>query len=96
MNKHNYYVYMMASVKNGVIYIGVTGDLAERIYRHKNNLGSEFTSEYKVYKLVYYKRFEQIEDAIRREKQMKKWRRQWKINLIEENNPGWEDLCGRL
>ena len=88
----NSYLYILASSKNGTLYIGVTADLAKRVYEHKNSLVSGFTSKYDVHKLVHYEMFEDIESAILREKQMKKWERIWKIKLIEENNPTWKDL----
>jgi putative endonuclease len=87
-----YYVYILASRKNGTLYIGVTSDLAKRIYEHKEKLIDGFTKEYNVHVLVYYEQHNEIEEAILREKQMKKWNRQWKIRLIEENNPEWKDL----
>jgi putative endonuclease len=85
-------VYILASTRNGTLYTGVTNNLVRRIYEHKNNLVAGFTSKYKVHTLVYYEIHESIETAIVREKQIKKWKRQWKIQLIEENNPQWEDL----
>ena len=87
-----YYVYILASKKNGTVYIGVTGDLTKRIYEHKQNLVGGFTKQYNVHNLVYYEIYEDINEAILREKQMKKWNRQWKINLIEKKNPDWNDL----
>jgi putative endonuclease len=90
----SYYVYILASKKNGVLYVGVTNDLARRIYEHKKKLVAGFTSRYNVDKLVYAQEFNDISEAILYEKRLKKWNRQWKINLIEENNPGWDDLYG--
>ena len=90
------YIYIMASKNNGTLYIGVTRDLIKRVYEHKNNLADGFTKKYQVHNLVYYEIFESIEQAIIREKQLKKWRRQWKINLIEKDNPEWQDLYGEL
>jgi len=87
-----YYVYILASEKNGTLYIGVTSDLVKRIYEHKQKLIDGFTKEYNVQALVYYEQHNEIEEAILREKQMKKWNRKWKIKLIEENNPEWKDL----
>ena len=86
------YIYIMASKKNGTLYIGVTVDLKKRGYQHKNKLVQGFTNKYNVNKLVYYEIFGNIKDAIKREKILKKWNRQWKIELIEKQNPEWEDL----
>ena len=85
-------MYILASGKNGTLYIGVTGDLNKRTYQHKNNLVDGFTSKYKVNKLVYYEHTLDIASAIEREKKLKRWKRQWKIELIEKDNPLWEDL----
>ena len=93
-----HYVYIMASKRNGTLYIGVTSDLIKRVWQHKNNAAEGFTSKYGVHDLVYYEQHENAESAINREKQMKKWHREWKLNLIEEQNPEWKDLyeeiCG--
>ena len=84
---------MMASGKNGTLYIGVTMNLVQRIWQHKNHADPEsFTAQYNVGKLVWYELFENMSEAIAREKAMKKWRREWKIRLIEEHNPDWLDL----
>lgn len=92
LNK-NYYVYILASKKNGTLYIGVTSDLIKRTWQHKNKLIlKSFTSKYDVYILVYYEVYEDPETAINREKQLKWWRRDWKIKLIEEKNPEWKNL----
>ena len=88
----NYYVYILASKKNGTLYIGVTNDLIKRVYEHKNDLVEGFTKKYGVHQLVYFEQTGSIESAITREKQIKKWRRQWKIELIEGKNPEWKDL----
>ena len=90
------YLYILASKKNGTLYIGVTGNLIKRIHQHKNGLVGGFTKKYKVNKLVYFEQFEDIREAIRREKQLKEWRRDWKIKLIEDNNPKWIDLYDSL
>lgn len=82
----------MTNKKNGTLYIGVTNNLIKRIYEHKNDLIAGFTRKYKVHKLVYYESHNDIYQAITREKQMKKWKREWKINLIEKFNPNWKDL----
>ena len=91
-----YFVYIMASKKNGTLYIGVTSNLQHRVWQHKNNVHEGFTKKYSVHRLVWYEMTNQIEGAMRREKQMKKWRRQWKIDLIEENNPNWDDIYDEL
>jgi putative endonuclease len=88
-----YYVYILASKKNGTLYIGVTNDLLKRVYEHKNDLVGGFTRKYGVHNLVYYELYSDIRDAIARERRMKKWKRQWKIQLIEKSNPQWRDLC---
>ena len=87
-----YYVYILASKKDGVLYIGVTNNLIKRVWEHKENLVEGFTKKYFVHRLVYFETTESIESVISREKQLKKWHRQWKINLIEKDNPNWEDL----
>ena len=92
----NGYVYIIASKRNGTIYIGVTNNLIKRVYEHKNNLVGGFTKKYQVHNLVYYEVYERIIDTIAREKQLKKWKRRWKINLIEKNNPEWKDLYEKI
>jgi putative endonuclease len=82
----------MASRRNGTLYIGVTNELARLVYEHKNNLIKGFTEKYYVHTLVYYEQCDNIESAIQREKRLKVWQRNWKIRLIEENNPDWKDL----
>ena len=96
MNDHTYYVYIMASKRNGTLYIGVTNDLIRRVYEHKNNLVEGFTNRYRVHTLVYWEQTENIEAAIQREKQLKKWKRQRKLALIEEYNADWDDLYEQL
>jgi putative endonuclease len=91
-----YYVYLLASKKNGTLYIGVTNNLVRRVWEHKNNFIEGFTQKYNVHKLVYYEIASDINSAITREKQMKKWRRQWKVELIEEGNSEWKDLYDSL
>ena len=87
-----YYVYILFSNKNGTLYIGVTNNLIKRVYEHKNKFVAGFTEKYKVDKLGYFEKYNNIEDAIKREKQLKNWKREWKISLIETNNSNWEDL----
>ena len=83
---------MLASKRNGTIYIGVTSQLSRRIWEHKNEAHEGFTKKYGVKRLVWYEYWDKIEDAIRREKQLKKWNRKWKIELIEKSNFKWRDL----
>ena len=92
----NFYVYILASEKNGTLYVGITSNLIKRIYEHKNNIVKGFTEKYKVHKLVYYEECNDIYEAIQREKQVKRWYRKWKIELIENFNPEWEDLYYKL
>ena len=87
-----YYVYILASKIGGTLYIGVTNDLIRRVAEHKLQLVESFTKEYGVVKLVYFEQFDDPENAIRREKRLKKWKRDWKIALIEKDNPDWNDL----
>lgn len=87
-----YYVYILASCFNGTLYVGVTNDLIKRVWQHKNKLVSGFAEKFSVNLLVYYEEYSDIRDAIEREKIIKKWNRQWKIKLIEKNNPMWKDL----
>jgi putative endonuclease len=82
----------MASKKNGTLYLGVTNNLARRVHEHKTDVNEGFTKKYQVHDLVYYEATPDIRAAIEREKQMKKWKRAWKIALIEEMNPEWKDL----
>lgn len=90
--KKDFYIYMLASQKNGTIYKGMTSDLVKRIGQHKFEKGSAFTTKYEVKKLVWYKHCGTAEEAIKWEKRLRRYPREWKINLIEENNPNWEDL----
>lgn len=87
-----YYVYILASQRNGTLYTGVTNDLQRRIWEHKHNLVKGFTEKYGIHLLVYFEQYSEIEQAIIREKQVKKWNRQWKLELIEKDNPSWDDL----
>ena len=91
-----YYIYITASKRNGTLYIGVTSNLKKRIYEHKESLVDGFTKKYNVNKLVYFEATNDINSAIIREKQMKKWKREWKIKLIEKENPCWIDLYYNL
>ncbi len=85
-------IYILASQRDGTLYIGVTSDLVKRIYEHKQDSAESFTKEHHVHILVYYEFHDDMEAAIRREKQLKKWNRSWKMRLIEEKNPEWNDL----
>ena len=87
-----FYVYILASDRYGTLYIGVTNDLARRMGEHRTGKGSEFAKKYKVFRLVYVEIFDRAYDAITREKQLKKWNRDWKIRLIETDNQDWRDL----
>ncbi len=91
LNK-NYYVYILTNWNNTVMYIGVTNDLVRRLYEHKNKLYDEFTKKYNLNKLVYFELFFDINEPIKREKEIKKWRREKKNNLVESKNPDWKDL----
>jgi putative endonuclease len=92
MGERCYYVYILASKIGGTLYIGVTNDLIRRVAEHKLQLVESFTKEYGVVKLVYFEQFGDPENAIKREKRLKKWKRDWKIALIEKDNPDWNDL----
>ena len=85
-------VYVLASKRNGTLYIGVTNDLQRRVWEHKNDLVEGFTKRYGVHRLIYYELYEDMVSAITREKQMKKWNRAWKLELNEKHNPAWNDL----
>jgi len=85
-------VYILASKRNGTLYIGVTSDLPKRAWEHKNDVVEGFTKRYSVHRLVYYELHADMGSAIRREKHMKKWNRAWKLELIEKQNPDWRDL----
>jgi putative endonuclease len=93
---NTYYVYILASKRNGTLYIGVTNDLARRLGEHRDGLVPGFTKRYGVTRLVYYEIFDDIHAAIHRESRLKKYKREWKINLIERNNPQWNDLAPTL
>jgi len=85
-------VYILASKRNGTLYIGVTSDLQKRSWEHKNDLLDGFTKKYGVHQLVYYELHDNVVSAITREKQLKKWNRAWKLELIERGNPDWNDI----
>ena len=89
-------VYILASRPNGVLYIGVTSNLPQRVWQHKSDLVGGFTKRYHVHRLVWYEVHESIEAAIMRERALKKWNRAWKIGLIEKGNPRWTDLYGEI
>lgn len=90
------YVYIMASAPYGTLYVGVTNNIARRIYEHREGIGSAFCRKYDVKRLVHLEVFESIQNAIHREKRIKKWPRRWKIRLIEAANPRWDDLHERI
>ena len=96
MSGRNYAVYILANKRNGTLYIGVTNNLSLRVFQHKSTKGSEFTAKYGVRTLVWYEYYSDVNEAIAREKQLKKWRRRWKLDLIEAFNPNWADLYERL
>ena len=85
-------VYILASQRNGTVYVGVTSDVVQRVWQHKNDLAGGFSQTYSVHMLVYFEQHADMLAAITREKQIKKWRRAWKVALIEQTNPGWHDL----
>lgn len=91
-NMKNYYVYILANKRNGTLYTGVTSDLIRRIWQHKSGEVPGFTTKYKVNQLVYYEIHSDITEAIKREKNIKAWKRMWKLQLIEKDNPEWSDL----
>jgi putative endonuclease len=92
MGARSYYVYILASRIGGTLYIGVTNDLVRRVTEHRLKAAESFTKRHDVYRLVYFECFEEIEQAIHREKRLRKWTRAWKISLIEKDNPNWIDL----
>jgi len=92
----DYYVYIMASKKDGVLYVGVTDDLKRRVFEHKNSMVEGFTKKYFVKKLVYFEQTNDTKSAIYREKQIKRWKRDWKIEMIEKINPRWRDLYNEI
>ena len=92
----DYYVYILASKRNGTLYIGVTANLIKRVWEHKNKVVDGFTGKYNVDKLVFYEQYRDPDNAIRREKRLKKYNRKWKLDLIEKSNPHWKDLYGEI
>jgi putative endonuclease len=95
-SERSYWVYILASRIGGTLYIGVTNDLVRRVYEHKMGLADGFTKKYGIHRLVYFEQYSDIEAAILREKRLKKWNRAWKIQLIEELNPNWDDLYPQI
>ena len=95
MEKHGY-VYIMASGRNGTLYIGVTSNLLKRVWEHREGIAEGFTSRYGCKMLVWFEMHDRVDDAIRREKQMKEWRRAWKLRQIEATNPDWHDFFPTL
>jgi putative endonuclease len=91
-----YYVYLLSSRRNGTLYCGVTNSLLRRVYEHKCKQASEFTRKYSVDRLVCFETHQEVSEAISREKRIKRWRRAWKLNLIETDNPNWRDLYWEL
>jgi putative endonuclease len=96
MEARSFYVYILASRIGGTLYIGVTSDILRRVYEHKSGATESFTKRHDVNRLVYFECFDEIEQAIHREKRLKKWTRAWKISLIEKDNPNWIDLYPQL
>jgi putative endonuclease len=94
--KKSFYIYILANKRNGTLYIGVTSDLIKRIWQHKEGVVDGFTKKYDLKKLVYYEQHANAESAIHREKRLKEWKRQWKLELIEKSNPEWKDLYGNI
>ena len=92
----DYYVYVLASQRNGTLYVGVTSNLIKRIWEHKNKVIQGFTQKYSVDKLVYFEQYRDPENAIKREKRLKSYNRQWKLELVEKENPEWRDLYTEL
>ena len=89
-------IYILTSRRNGTLYVGVTSDLVKRIWEHRNNMVEGFTNRYNVHRLVWYELHESMESAITREKQLKNWKRKWKLELIETSNPKWIDLFNTI
>ena len=96
MRNHNYFVYIVTNINKTVLYIGVTNDLQRRVYEHENGIMPGFTKKYNCHFLIYYEHFQNIDDAISREKEIKKWRREKKEILINEFNPDWKSLNNEI
>ena len=96
MNEKKFYVYILAKARNSTFYVGVTSNLPKRIWEHKNEVADGFTKKHNIKFLVHYEAFDDAENAIRREKRLKKWNRTWKMRLIEETNPDWNDLYEQI
>ncbi len=92
----SYFVYILASDRNGTLYIGVTSDLVKRVWEYKNKVADGFTKKYGTHMLAYYEETSDVNSAIAREKQLKNWQRKWKLELIEKFNPQWEDLYHKI
>jgi putative endonuclease len=91
-----YFVYILASKRNGTLYVGMTSALGKRVWEHKNEAVEGFTKEHGIKMLVYYEGHKDVDQAIRREKRLKRWDRKWKLELIEKNNPDWKDLYDEI
>ncbi len=91
-----YYTYILANKRNGTLYVGVTNDIARRVWEHRQGKGGHFTRKYRIRRLVYVEIHEDVTIAIQREKTIKDWERQWKLNQIEQDNPDWDDLYERI
>lgn len=95
-SKTQYYVYILAKERNSTFYVGMTSNLQKRIWEHKNEIADGFTKKYKIKTLVYYETYDDPENAIKREKRLKKWNRAWKMKVIEDMNPEWKDLYDEI
>jgi len=93
---NNYYIYILTNKKDGILYIGSTSNLIKRIWEHKNKVVKDFSNKYNLNKLVYFEIVNDPYNMVNRERQMKKWERKWKINLIEKENPNWEDIYNKI
>lgn len=96
MEDKKFYVYILAKARNSTFYVGITSNLAKRVWEHKNEVADGFTKKHGIKNLVYYEVFDDPEQAIKREKRLKKWNRTWKMRVIEEMNPNWKDLYGKI